>query len=194
MVAKLNSPIERLGRASGMTGWAWVIIFLTIALLLGGGWFGYGWLQTRKYAQPDHQQLPSQTNSDRLAYVEKIEQQDGKYYVTIDPVEWFVGQEADQKAREDGLCQATTTGCVTNGFYLRNTTTTTSMLLLADQATVEMQTLSQTASGTPQWDQVVPLQTWVYLFSDDKSRWHKIPFRLTVQDNEVMAVREQYLP
>jgi hypothetical protein len=149
-----------------MTGWAWAAIFLLLLIVAGGGWLGYSWLRSRPVSDKAVVQTATDAQDQSLVYIQKIEQQDGAIYVTVDPVEWYVGSQADDMARQDGLCQASTTGCVTNGFYLRNATTTTSMLLLNAQAKVEMQTLSQTASGTPRWDQSVSLQTWIDLFSD----------------------------
>ncbi len=194
MSAKFNTPIERLGHASGITGWGWFFIILIIIIAGLAAWFGYtAWQQ--KIAELDHKAKTGlQQSQANLVYINSIEEQDGRYYATIDPVEWLTGSQAEQQAKADGACQASSTDCLSNGFYLRNSTTSTAMVLLNPQATILMQTLTATASGTPQWDQVINFDTWKELFQSEQSHWHKIPFRLLIKDDEVMSIREQYLP
>jgi|GEM_PF-5414361 len=192
-MARFNSPIERLGSASGMTGWGWVLVSITLLVIATGSWFLFQYVQQKNNKIIKVDSTVSDTQN-VLAYVNSIEQHDGRYYATIDRLEWLVGPEADRTARADGVCQGTTTSCLTNGFYLRNSTTTTEMVLLDTRATVYLQTLTLTASSTPTWDESVSFDSWVGLFSDTANRWNQIPFHFSILDDEVKAIREQYVP
>ncbi len=193
MSAKFNSPIERLGHASGITGWGWLFIGLVIIGVLIAGWFGYFYWQNNLLSGNKQLLDNSAGRQEMLVYVKSIEQQEGKYYATIDPIEWLTGSQAEQQAQADGVCQASSTSCLTHGFYLRNTTTTTSMVLLNQQAEIMMQSLSS-SSSTPRWDEPISFERWQGLFSESNSRWYEVPFILSVSDNEVLNIREQYLP
>lgn len=127
-----------------------------------------------------------------LAYVTGVE----GGVVSADYVQWFIGEEANVAAREDGVIPEDET--VPNDYYIRNDNPQIRELTLAPEAPIVLQGCFD--PGPCLTTVGVPVDQWSELVSGaepDGWTWYgggTLPYWLTVRDGEIIQVVEQYLP
>jgi|GEM_PF-736695 len=127
-----------------------------------------------------------------LAYVTGVE----GGVVSADYVQWFVGEEANVAAREDGAIPEDET--VPNDYYIRNDNPQIRQLVLSPAAPVVLQAcfdpgpcVTTVGVTVDQWSQLVggaEPDGWIWYGGG------ALPYWLTVRDGEIIQVVEQYLP
>jgi hypothetical protein len=136
---------------------------------------------------------------EQFAYVVSIDVADGT--VTVDPAEWFNGEEAVQAAHEDGAIPPEQE-FVDDDFYIRNLDPQTRVLSLADTPVVVLQACYQ--QGPCLTTSAVDGDTWADLIADPEAGydlvgwwWYgggHLPYWFTLDDGVIVQVQEQYLP
>lgn len=191
----INAPIERLREGSRYTPWMWVAIGAVIVGLVALGLVAWSWWRAGKFRPAPK---PTGPVSEIFGYVREVQPSNTGAYIAVDPAQWFAGQDAIQAATEDKACPvvSSSTPCsLTNGYYIRNNEATTQPLVIAADATVEMQTLSNASDGSNNWDQKISLDQWLQLFATSSQRdWKTTPFIFSQIGGKVTDIREQYVP
>lgn len=121
--------------------------------------------------------------------------------VVADYVEFLTGDEATTAAREDGALGDDED--LPGGFYLRNEDAELQTLDLGDPEVVVLQACF-TDDGPCVVEQAVDIDGWVELLTDPQLAeerfgwvWYgggSAPYRLTLKDNVIVQISEQYLP
>jgi hypothetical protein len=115
--------------------------------------------------------------------------------VSADYVQWFVGEEANIAAREDGVIPEDET--VSNDYYIRNDNPQIRELNLSPVAPIVLQACMD--EGACVTTVGVTVDQWSELVGGgepDGWAWYggSLPYWLTVRDGEIIQVVEQYLP
>lgn len=136
---------------------------------------------------------------EQFAYLVSVDVADGT--VTVDPAEWFYGEEATRAAHEDGAIPPEQE-FVDDGFYIRNADPQTRVLPLADTPVVVLQACYQPVPCLT--TSTVDEDTWAELIADPEAGydlvgwwWYgggQLPYWFTLDDWVVVQVQEQYLP
>jgi hypothetical protein len=137
-----------------------------------------------------------QSPDTHVAYIDSIYQVDGKLYVTADPMEWYEGEEANKVFREREHDPEMTE--VPDGYYIVNDDTALETLEIADNAKVYMQIYNRTGNiveATTVWNEPIDVAKFVSLFSVDSDMYVKgSPYHLTVENNQIVKITQQYVP
>jgi hypothetical protein len=109
--------------------------------------------------------------------------------LVIDVQQFFMGEEADQAALEDGVIQPGEH--IPNDYYIRNDDPRWRTLPIDPTAEVSLTTFPFGDVDAPG---VVTLQRFGTIWAADRGSITLFPFWITVEDGVVVAIEEQYLP
>ncbi len=134
-------------------------------------------------------QLVTQPNTiERVIMAKIVSAEPG--YLTVDELTWFNGQAAVLAMREDGVCPLEEDCYPPNNYYIRNASPDIIRYRVAPQVEVLMQTWSHNEDGNYYWNQSVPYVDLV----NRLDLYSKIPFHITLKENSVIKIVEQYIP
>ncbi|MGN7456860.1 hypothetical protein ACTHPH_18795 [Paenibacillus pasadenensis] len=141
--------------------------------------------------QPVQKTADTQTD-----YIESITHKEGKWYITVDPIEWYEGKEADEQflkhEPDSGLDGAP------DGYYIVNDDTTATTYEISPDAAVLMQLYDRTgdpAELETQWNEPVALDEFAKLYAkNDVLDLADFPYHLTVKDGVVTKIVQQFIP
>ncbi|PAD32657.1 hypothetical protein [Paenibacillus sp. 7523-1] len=130
------------------------------------------------------------------AYVDELQQENGKLYLIVDRIGWYQGEEADkvfeQRNPDSGIDGAP------DGYYIINDSKEQDKIEVSSNAEVLMQLYDRdgTVKGTDiQWNESIALSKFESLY-DNKNivDLSVFPYHLTVQDGKVTKMVQQYIP
>lgn len=130
------------------------------------------------------------------AYVDELQQENGKLYLIVDRIGWYQGEEADkvfeQRNPDSGIDGAP------DGYYIINDSKEQDKFEVSSNAEVLMQLYDRdgTVKGTEiQWNEPIALSKFESLY-DNKNivDLSVFPYHLTVQDGKVTKIVQQYIP
>lgn len=137
------------------------------------------------------------TNSETYtAYVDGIQQENGKLFLIVDKIGWYQGEEADtifeQRNPDSGLDGAP------DGYYIVNDSKEQEKVEVQADAEVLMQLYDRDgtyAGADIQWNEPVTLNKFESLY-DNKTivDLSVFPYHLTVKDGQVIKIVQQYIP
>lgn len=110
--------------------------------------------------------------------------------LVIDVEQWFTDDAATQAAIDDGALPPGA-GFVPNGYYIRNVDPRWRMLPVASDASVSLVTYPLGSIDEPL---VVGFARFDGMFERDAHSIRAFPYWITVQDGEVVAIDQQYIP
>jgi hypothetical protein len=130
-----------------------------------------------------------------FAYIQTIETSSTPATLTIDTAEFLSGEEANRAAAEDGVIEEGES--VENDYYVRNPDETTVDLLISSDVSVT----HLHCNGGCREDVPGTFEDLAASFADpepkrltDEYRGSESQYWVTVEDGEVAAIDEQYLP
>ncbi|MFC9708205.1 hypothetical protein ACFTRD_08585 [Paenibacillus sp. NPDC056933] len=130
------------------------------------------------------------------AYVDDLQQENGKLYLVVDKIGWYQGTEADQifeqRNPNSGIDGAP------DGYYIVNDSKEQEKVEVSPNAEVLMQLYDHdgTVEGTNiQWNEPVTLSKFESLYDNTHILDLSVfPYHLTVQDGKVIKIVQQYIP
>lgn len=125
----------------------------------------------------DEQPQQSTRISKKLAFTKQLVQENDQYYLVLDEIEWFSGDEAEQAAEEDNNPEAAS---LSNGFYIRNKT------MDHEKVRIEQDTPIFVMDGTTQ--QNIGFDAFISSDIQDKI------FHVRIVDHTIVFMQEQYRP
>ena len=134
-------------------------------------------------------------STNEIGYIRSVYVEKGIKYIEIDYIQWLQGDEALQAMREDGECNGTTECFVPNDYYIRNQDTTTVTLKLSQKTSFTMQTYKILERGNMTADEKISYTNFASIFADSEESSTKFaPYHLTIKNDVVTEVLEQYVP
>jgi putative hemolysin len=131
----------------------------------------------------------------QIVYIQSIYEKNKKTYLDVDYIQWFSGDEAAQEAFRDGDC-AKPEYCAPNGFYIRNTNPKLRTFEIDENASISRTTaFEDNESGIKD----LSLDEFSSYFSPGSKRpqdsgIRNIPFWISIKNNVIIKVAEQYIP
>lgn len=130
------------------------------------------------------------------AYVNDIQQENGKVYLVVDKIGWYQGKEADeifeQRNPDAGIDGAP------DGYYIVNDSREQEKVEVSANTEVLMQLYDRdgTMQGTDiQWNEPVTLAKFESLYENKQILDLAVfPYHVTVQDGKVTKIVQQYIP
>ncbi|QMV40012.1 hypothetical protein [Cohnella cholangitidis] len=158
--------------------------------------FGFMSLGYIKANTNDYMPVP-QDSKTKVAYIDRIYQQDGKRYLNADLIEWYEGEEANEIFRERERDAEMTEA--PDGYYIVNDDPQLVMLEIADDAKVFMQIYNRTGNveeaGTVWNEQITVDQFFTLMTSDDSGMSLKdYPYHFSVENDKIVKITQQFLP
>jgi hypothetical protein len=146
-------------------------------------------------SQKDYSPVVQNTET-QTAYINQIVERNGKVTIDADNIQWFEGEQANQKFREIEKDPDMTEA--PDGYYIVNDDTTVRTLEVADNATVLMQIYNRTGNideADIVWNEQITLGKFVDILKDD-SEWDlkDFPYHLIVKNGVVVQIVQQYIP
>ena len=117
---------------------------------------------------------------------------DGRRGLLFDPAEWFVGEDANKAAAEDGAIEPG--GNVPNDYYIRNDERAEVLKRLDGNAVVVLKTADRYNIPTPKCVTPGGFQRSLLDPSPWEERIRLSPYWLVERDGVVIRLVEQYLP
>jgi len=140
---------------------------------------------------------PVTRNADtRTAFLSSVTEKNGHVYLTADDIQWYEGEEANEKFREIERDPEMTEA--PDGYYIVNEIEKYDTLEVADDAVVYMQIYNRTGNveeADVVWNERIPLGKFVEQLQDANEMDLKaFPYHLVVQDGKVVQITQQFIP
>jgi len=145
----------------------------------------------------DNEYHPVPTNSQtHAAYINKIYQENGKTFVTVDYIQWFEGEAANkvflEHNKDSGLDEAP------DQYYILNENSKLRTFEVTDDALVYMQIYNKSGNLDDldvNWNEQISLNKFREAFADsDIFDLGVYPYHLTIENNKVVKIVQQYIP
>jgi hypothetical protein len=167
---------------------------LAAVLLALGGW-GCGTDETERDPEPGAPLPPTvQAHRQVFGYIRAVDASTKPATLEFDEAEWLSGEAAQEAAEADGAIEPGQP--VPNDYYARNHDKSTRTLEIAPEATVTAERCQLCRSGRPG-----NLEDFLAAFSSTDERTYDDDYRgaasqywLTIEDDRVLAIDEQYRP
>jgi hypothetical protein len=135
----------------------------------------------------------------KIGYVMRVFSKDGKTFLDLDPVEWYVGAEAINAWQEDNPSIDATDENATppSDFYIRNRERKIETFQLTKKTVITMQTYSSNPAGEFVPDQAITQDEFKELFPLDDAqpnRYETVPFWIeATMKGVVTSINEQLI-
>lgn len=124
-------------------------------------------------------------------YVSTIDKTDDYYSISVDTIQYYIGEEAKEQFESDGDPDAE----FNDMFYIRNTKEEYVDFKLADNVEIITQTLSHDEEGNFQFNKKTTLDDFIsFVKTDTLGILNYIPFELLIKNNRVIKIKEIYIP
>lgn len=145
------------------------------------------------------QSVPTATSpaEQKTAYVEGIEQRDGRYVLSVDYMDWYEGEAATAIFREQEPDPEVTEP--PDGYYIVNDDTTLQPIELTDDALIQMQIYDRGGDGPSDIvpDEKVTAAQFAALVNEGDAAAINVkdfPYHLTVEDGKIVRIVQQFIP
>lgn len=130
------------------------------------------------------------------AFINQIDNNNGRVTLQVDDIEWYEGKEADkvflEREKDSGLDGAP------DGYYIVNDDKQVRTLEVDPHAVIWMQIYDHTGNIydiTPEWNQAIPLAKFEVIYHANKVLdVSEYPYHLTIKDGKVVKIVQQYIP
>lgn len=164
-----------------------MIAFVSIACLTA---FSFAPTRVREYVPVD------KTPDLETVYIESVQKQNKQYMLSIDPIDWYEGDQAIdpfmEREGDSGLEGPP------DGYYIINDDETLYELPIAGNAEVLMQIYNRTgniAEADIIWDELISVGKFIELLSTkDDLDIKGFPYHLTVKNGEIVRIVQQFVP
>jgi hypothetical protein len=137
-----------------------------------------------------------QTPDLETGYIESVKKQDNHYKLSIDPIDWYEGEQAVDKFLEfeadSGLDGPP------DGYYIVDEDNALHEWPIADDAKVLMQIYNRTGNVNEAdivWNEPITIEKFVELLeTEDDLDIKNFPYHMTVKDGEIVQIVQQYVP
>lgn len=136
-----------------------------------------------------------------IGYIQKLYEKDGKQYMDIDYIQWFVGEAAIPEIKKDGKCAEwgeDVQNCYPiSGFYIRNVNPKIRTFEISPDTEVYMTTYPLSETGE-EFGGKITYEEFKRLFnvgSDDQYDYLKSePYYIIIDHDKVIIIAEQFVP
>ncbi|GGD63069.1 hypothetical protein [Paenibacillus nasutitermitis] len=143
----------------------------------------------------DYHPVPNNPKT-HTAFINKIDEDNGKTYLTVDDIQWFEGDAANQvflkHNKDSGLDEAP------DQYYILNESSELHTYEVSGNAEVIMQIYNRTGNLDEldvTWNEQIDLNKLSEAFADnDTFDLGAYPFHLTIENNKVVKIVQQYIP
>lgn len=160
------------------------------AVLLGFMSLGYVVANTNDYT------VVPQTLETHAAYIDTIDQRNGKTYFTVDFIEWYEGEEANVKFREHEKDSEMTE--TPDGYYVVNDEMDLQTFEVSEDAQVLMQIYNRTGNieeADTVWNEEISLDKLIEEMSDtSQMNLKEFPYHLVIHDGKIIKITQQFVP
>lgn len=187
-------------------------IFLFLCILLA---FGLIFFSLKE--QESKLEIPKENITNALGYITSVYQKEGKIYLDFDEVKWLTDKEAIQASIEDGkvcffeeektkLLEELETFdisngygkfgiCAPNGYYISNKDVEKETYEISENAEFIVQSYGS-GECFIQFNEVVDKEIFQSFWEKDPACVHlkDMPYRIEIQNNLVIKIKEQYIP
>lgn len=113
--------------------------------------------------------------------------------LSFDDAQWMTGTTGEDAAIAAGLCtEEARADCLPNDFYIGNADAEPVTIPLAPNLTIYLLTWNAGDAGIKR--QSIRLAEFAALIDDDAQHWQKLPYNVTVKNNQVIMIEEVYVP
>lgn len=125
-------------------------------------------------------------------YISIITETEKYIYISIDTIQYYIGDEAHKQFELDNkLSEAK----LDNAFYIRNLEEQYIVMKVSDSVEIITQTFSFDESGMFEINKKISLDKFVaFLKSGEWNRFEYIPFEFIVKSDQVIKIKEIYIP
>jgi hypothetical protein len=160
------------------------------AVLFGFMSFGYVEANTNDYT------VVPQTSETQAAYIDTIDQKNGKTYVTVDFIEWYEGEEANVKFREIEKDPEMTE--TPSGYYVVNERMDLQTFEVDEDAKVLMQIYNRTGNiveADTLWNEEISVDKFFKEVSDtSEMNLKEFPYHLEIHEGKIVKITQQFVP
>jgi hypothetical protein len=166
------------------------LIISFAAVLFGVMSLGYVVANTNDYT------VVPQTSETHPAYIDSIQQIDGKTYIHADFIEWYEGEAANvifrEREKDPEMLEAP------SGYYIVNDEIDLQTFEVADDALVLMQIYNRTGNVDEAdivWNEEISLAKFVAEMLDtSEMNLEAFPYHLEIHDDRIVKITQQYVP
>ncbi|USB33019.1 hypothetical protein [Paenibacillus sp. YPG26] len=134
----------------------------------------------------------------RTVYIKQMKSVDGKLRITVDPIGWYMGKDADVKFKEREPEAYKEIGGALDGYYITNDSNRTVNYQVAAGAKVMMQIYDRTGKLEDmdiKWNEHVSLKKFQSIFRNTKLLdVQAFPYHITIKNGQVTKIVQQYVP
>ncbi len=113
--------------------------------------------------------------------------------ISFDDALWLSGTMGENAAIAAGLCtEETRSECLPNDYFIYNEAEIATNIPLASNIAVYMVTWNAGDQGVKR--QFIKLDEFAALLNNPAQHWNKLPYNVSVKDNEVIMIEEVYVP
>ncbi|RUT33458.1 hypothetical protein EJP77_07355 [Paenibacillus zeisoli] len=134
----------------------------------------------------------------RTVYIKQMKSVDGKVRITVDPIGWYMGKDADVKFKEREPQAYKEIGGAPDGYYITNDSKRTVSYSVAANAKVMMQIYDRTGKMEDidiKWNEHVTLKKFQSIYRNSKLMdVRSFPYHITIKDGQVIKIVQQFVP
>ncbi|GIP22003.1 hypothetical protein J22TS3_22780 [Paenibacillus sp. J22TS3] len=134
----------------------------------------------------------------RTVYIKQMKTSDGHVRITVDPIGWYVGKEADRKFKEREPEAFKEIGGAPDGYYITNDSKRTASYQVASDAKVMMQIYDRTGKMEDidlKWNEKVSLNKFKSIYRNTKLMdVREFPYHITIKNGQVVKIVQQFIP
>lgn len=134
----------------------------------------------------------------RTVYIKQMKSADGKVRITVDPIGWYMGKDADLKFKEREPKAYKEIGGAPDGYYITNDSKRTVSYPVAANAKVMMQIYDRTGKAEDidiKWNEHVSLKKFQSIYRNTKLMdVRAFPYHITIKEGQVIKIVQQYVP
>ncbi|MNH77826.1 hypothetical protein D3C73_301270 [compost metagenome] len=134
----------------------------------------------------------------RTVYIKQMKSVDGKVRITVDPIGWYMGKDADLKFKEREPKAYKEIGGAPDGYYITNDSKRTVSYPVAASAKVMMQIYDRTGKVEDidlKWNEHVSLKKFQSIYRNTKLMdVREFPYHITIKNGQVIKIVQQFVP
>lgn len=138
--------------------------------------------------------LPPTTTEKTMGFIKKVYEKNGKNYLTIDYIQWFMGTEAEKAMREDGECPKVGECLVLDDYYIRNKNLQLRTFEISPDVQIAMQTYNLEKTGNIQSQKISFAQFSQIFNTNAMPHLKNVPYHVEIGNSKILKITEQYVP
>jgi hypothetical protein len=131
-----------------------------------------------------------QLNGVKTVFIKNLIFENDNVFIAADSIQFYTGEDAEKAYKED-----TGTEIEESTFYMRNKTVDDLKYKLADNVKILVKTFDYFSQDSKLEGKQAELKMFSNLFENDTEKYYsRLPFKITLKNNEVQKIEEIYIP